>query len=201
MTRGISGAMLSALQAQVVRPIYLTKIEFVGSDVYLSSTNNNVSWNAQTWLGNGQLKSSINGIHEQGDTEATGCKVVLEAFDSALMSLLLTATNRSKTASIYLGALDSSEAIIVDPQLVYSGYFDNVEFTENGEQSQATMSFENELIGLKRINEFRYTHESQQVYFPGDLCFEYAALVPDWSGFWGKAARPKRTKKRDRTKN
>lgn len=200
MTRGISASLLSALQAQVVRPIYLTKIQFVGSDLYLSSTTENKSWNSQTWLGNGLLQNSISGIHEQGDSRATGCSITLCNYDSGLMSLLLNSLNRSKTASVYLGAMDSSEAIIVDPQLVYQGYFENVQLTENGMKSEAILFYENEIIGLRRINEFRYTHESQQVYFPGDKCFEYTALVPDWSGYWGKAERPKRITKKDKTK-
>ncbi len=201
MTRGIASGLLTALQALVVRPVYLVKMEFTGSDLYLSSTIKNISYDSQTWLGNGLLKSSFDGVHEVGDVQATGVKIKLEAYDAALMSLLLTGLTRSKTASIYIGALDSSHDLVLSPQLIYKGFFDSVAFGESGNASEAIVSYENELITLRNINEFRYTHESQQIYFPGDLCFQYTDLIADWSGFWGKAAKVKRIKKRDKNKN
>ncbi len=201
MTRGISAALLTALQAQVVWPIYFVKLEFVGSDLYLCNRSENFSWDSQTWLGNGQLANSINGIHEQGEAESTGCQITLDCFDSSIMSLLLNSLNRSKKVTVYLGALDSAEAIVLSPVLVYQGYFEAVNFTEDSESAQAVIMYENEILGLRKINEFRYTDQSQQSLYPGDISFQYTALLPDWSGFWGKAERPKRTTKRIRNKN
>jgi len=196
MSRGISAGLLSALQATVLRPIFFVELEFTSSTLYLCTQSLNVSWNSQTWLGNGFIKEPLGDYQESNDGRAIGCRIVLDAYDAALTALLLTGLTQSKRGTVYFGALDSSGAVITDPERVFSGFFDSVEFNENGLSSEAVLRYEKEVLEFKRINEFRYTDQSQQALFSGDRGFEYASSVQDWSGFWGKAARPKKTRRR-----
>jgi len=197
MTRGLTAGMLSEITATVVRPLFLFEMEFVGSTLYLSSGHINVSWNAQTWLANGFLYP-FDAVKETTDLRANSVTIELGAIDSSLMSLLLASTNQGKVGRLYLALLNSSNAIIADPYLIFKGTFDNCQISESGTDAIASVTYENDLVRLNKVNEFRYTKQSWEVLFAGDKGFDYVSTIEDWSGFWGKAARPKIVRARKR---
>jgi len=196
MSRTLSGAFLSAMVDTVVRPVFLVKLEFTLSTLYLSTSNRDISWNAQTWLGNGVLHNPIENFKESNDVEALGLVVRVNCLDSAIMSALLSELTRSKICEVYQGLFDTSYALIADPVLVFKGYFNSVEFDEDEGENIANILYENDLLVMKKTNHYRYTHESQQLLYAGDKGFEYVAKIPDWSGFWGKAQKVRRIRKR-----
>lgn len=201
MTRGLSASMLSAIAADVVRPCFLAELEFVGSTLYLSSVSRDVSHLSQNFLGNG-LFIGLDGIQESLDVDAFGWSVTLQGADSALMSLVLGSVNQSKNGIIYLALLDSNEQSIASPEEIAHGYFDYAEIDDSGSESSIVLNYESELLGLSRIQEFRYTHFSQQALFPNDFGFQYAAQAEDWNGFWGKSGKaPKPQRKRKKGRN
>lgn len=201
MTRGLSAGMITAIAESVIRPVYLFKGEFEGSTLYLSSIQKNVSFDSQTWLGNGSI-IDFGDIEESSDGRATGWQAILNGADQTLVSLALGNTNQTKLGTLYLGLLDSSEALIADPEQIASGFFDSAIIEETGERCTITLLYENELLLSRRIAELRYTHFSQQSIFPGDDGFEYTNLLEDWSGFWGKSGRtPRLRRKRKQGRN
>ncbi len=188
--------MLSAIAAQVVRPVYLLKLEFVGSTLYLSSLNNDISWSAQTWLGNGSL-IDLDGIQEISNARASGWRAMLNGSDNTIVSLALGNTNQSKKGYLYLGLLDSSEALIADPEQIAEGEFDSADIASSGSETSVVLNFENQILTGKKITELRYTHFSQRSIFPSDDGFQYVNLLEDWSGFWGKSGKtPRHARKR-----
>lgn len=190
MARSITSAMATALAADIVRPCLLAKLETTGSTIYLCSLNKSVSFDGQTWLGNGWLRP-FSALGEGTDLTPSGCEIRLGGIDSTAVSTLLGTLNRSKSGTLYMGLLDSSYALIADPFVIFKGKFDSVEFNEEDDTATAGIKYESRLIRAKESNEFRYTDQSQQALFAGDLGFQYAAKVADWSGFWGRAGRPR----------
>lgn len=188
MTRGLSAGMISAAQATVVRPLFLVSIQYTASVLYLCSANKNYSWSAQTWLGNGQLYD-IQGLEEVMEVQANGFSIELAGADSTLVSLSLGSLNQSYIGTVYLALLDGSDAIISDPEQIATGFLDYAEIAENGENSRIVFYYETDFLRVQRVQEFRYTHMSQQALFPGDFGFWWAHGAEDWSGFWGKSAR------------
>lgn len=196
MSRSLSGAFLSAMVDTVVRPVFLVKLEFTSANLYLNTSNRDISFSAQTWLGNGILHNPLENFKETDDVEANGLVIRIDCLDAAVMGLLLSELTRSKACEVYQGLFDTSYALIADPVLIFKGYFNSVEFDEDEGENVASISYEHDLLVMKKTNHYRYTHESQQLLYAGDKGFEFVAKLPDWSGFWGKAQKVKRIRKR-----
>lgn len=195
MTRPMSAAMEAALQADIIRYCFLVEIGFVSATVYLTSLDRDISYGGHTYLGNGWLRP-INRVTESADVRANGFSIGLGGLSSGVMSLVLTDTSQSKEAVVNLGLLNSSDALIADPFPLARAYFDTTEIRDSGDYASVVMNFETDLIRRSRANEFRYTYECQLALFPGDTGFRYAGTIEDWTGFWGKQARPKFLRKR-----
>lgn len=195
MSRTITAGMQTALAAATVRVCYLVELEFSSATLRLTSNTQNISWNAQTWLGNGIL-GQVGNVSEVAEIQATGFEVVLGGIDSATLALVLADSNQMLDGIVYLALLDSAEAVIADPFIIAKGKFDTAFVVEAGEGSTIELKYESDLLRRERANEFRYTDQLQQEIFAGDIGFQYTAKIEDWTGFWGKAARISRNKKR-----
>lgn len=197
MARPLTAGMQAVLRDMVVRPCWLVKIEFTTTTLYLSSRRKDVSWNSQVWLGNGFLRG-FEGLNEAKDQVSTSLGIILGGYDAALLSLVLANTSQSLGCEVYFGMINSSDTLIADPYLIYPGDFDSAEINESAEDATITMRYENDLTKARRLNVFRFTHQSQQALFPGDLGFQYVSQTADWKGFWGKLSAPKAMQKKKR---
>lgn len=188
--------MQTAVAASAIKPIWLVELEFRDTTVRLCNRFRDFEWDSETWLGNGWLRP-IGAINESTELRATGCRIELSGADQTMIALVLLEADQSKRGTVWLGALDDDDEIIPDPYQIFSGKLDVPEIQDDIGQSLISLNFESDLISLDRPRELRHTRESQQAIFPGDLGFDYADLLEDWSGFWGRPERP-RFKKRKR---
>ncbi len=198
MSRGLTSNLNTALGAEIVRPGFLFEMQTTGATVYLTTRPNHISYGGQTWLANGWLLPTEN-LEETIDIQANSARIALQGIDSSAISLVLSSLNRSKTGKLHICAFNEAGAII-DPFQCFWGYFDGAELSDDGQNTKLIIRYENDLLRGKSWPEFRYTNNCQQALYPGDKGFEYAALIPDWSGFWGNAARPKFSRKRRNNK-
>lgn len=197
MSRDLTAAMQSEVQAANVRPVIFAELAFRSSTLRLCNRGYDISWDSQTWLGNGWLRP-IRVIPESAELQAGGIQVELSGVDSSLMSLVLSEADQSKTGKIWLGFLDASGAVIADPVLLFKGFLDVPTIDDSAGDSTVVITYESELICLERQKEVRYTHHNLQAFFAGDLGFQYVTTIEDWSGFWGRAEKPKfHRRKRD----
>lgn len=200
MTRALTSDMQNALQAQHLVPVYLAELVFTTTTLRLSTLAYDISWNAQTWQGSGILLHPGE-TSESIDLNAAGITVVLDGQDTSTLSLALGNTNQSKTAKVWFGLLNSSGAIIADPCEMFYGQFDSAVIKDTGRDRIIELNYENELLSQRSIVERRYTHYSQQAYFPGDKGFIYAPQAAEWDGWWGTAEKINFIKKRKTRRN
>jgi hypothetical protein len=200
--------MQAVLRDMVVKPVWLVKLEFITNPnsassvnnityLYLSSRRIDVSWSGQLWLGNGWLRG-FDGLNEAKDQTSTSLGIILGGYDPNLVSLVLSSTRQVLQCQVYFGLLDTSNNLIADPYLLYPGSFDSAEINEAAEDATITLRYENDLTKARKLNVFRFTHQSQQALFPGDLGFQYVSQAADWSGFWGQLTAPKANQKKKR---
>lgn len=185
MPRDLTANFISELTADSNRPFLLFEGVFASSTLRLWTGWGNLSWDSKTWLGNGWFQS-IGGIRESTEISAIGSDIVLAGVPSTLISIMLQDAQQNKEGKTYLGFLDANGAVISDPYLLYQGKLDVPTIEEDADTSSIILSYEGDLIDLDRPKEYRYTHESQQIFFPGDTGFRYVTSLQDWSGFWGK---------------
>lgn len=184
--RDLTSGVQDAIDADQVSPILLFEAEFVSGYVRVWSGYGDLTWNSQTWNGVGIL-GGISNIEETSEVKAAGITVSLSGIPSQYISIALQDVRQGKTGKIYLGFMDNSNEVIVDPYLAFEGRLDIPSIQEDGDNSIITISYESRLIDLERSREVRYTHEEQTRLFPGDLGFEYVASMQEKEVLWGRA--------------
>jgi len=195
MTRSLTAGMIAELTATVVRPCYFLEMEFSGGTERITTFHRDYTFLSETWSTCNWLQS-VNELRESEDLRPVSCVIRLGGEDSGLMNLILSECYQSQQWTLYFALLDASDVAIVDPYIVFKGYFDSAEIQSNGSQTVIDVTLENELSRMQRVNEIRYTHDSQQELFSGDLGFEYVATIADWKGWWGKAPRLRAVRRR-----
>ena len=195
MPRQLSTETIDALNNdKIFRIVWLCKLEFNSTTLYLTSSKNTFNWDSQSWLGNGQFLG-FSQVTESNESITNGITIKLDGTDPTLRSLVLAQSRQNKLGIIWMGLLDTSLNLIQSPIQIYRGKFDFANLTDTGQESIIELQYENEGIERKRVNARRYTAFSQKSLFSGDEGFQYTSRVEDWSGFWGKAARVKFIKK------
>ncbi len=182
MTRALTTALKDRLIASPTTPCYLWSGVFNGIPLYLWSGYGNLSWSGQTWLGNGWLQG-FSGGSEQSDLSAQEMLVTLAGVPQDIISLVLTA-NQGASGEFYIGALDTAGAIVVDPYLNFRGKLDVAKIKDDVDSPTVTISYESRLVDLDRPREFRYSTESQKIFYPTDRGFDYCSSAAQWDGTW-----------------
>jgi len=186
--RDLTVGMAAAIAAGTVRPAILYEGVFVsgGVDQYLRLWTGvgDLSWNGYTWTGGGQLLA-ISPIEEASEVRAVGFTVTLSGMPSALIANALTNARQGKPGTLWLALFDSAGAVIADPYQLQGGRLDFTIIEDNGDTCTIGAQYESRLVDLERPRERRYTHEDQQLDYPGDLGFEYVASLQDKQIVWG----------------
>lgn len=186
MSRDITAGMQTEVAAAALSPILLAEMDFSGGFVRVWSGLGDLSWNGYTWTGVGDL-AGVSQIAESTDFKANGVQLQLSGIPSAMISVALGEKYQGRPCNIYFGAMDDSGAVVADPFLLFGGSMDTMTISESGETSTIAVSVESRAIDLKRSRERRYTHEDQQIDYPGDLGFEYVAGLQDKDVIWKPA--------------
>lgn len=198
MTRAdMDNALIAELDEKVIRPCWLVHLQF-DQPLYMWSGRGPLLWDGKTWLGNGWLRP-IKAIAENDDLKATGVEIELGGAASELTALVLSQAKRSRTATVYLGLLNSVDTLHGNPYPVFIGRYDTAEFTDDGEDTRVVLKYESQLLDLAIATEHRYTHECQKLLFPSDRGFEYMETLADWEDVWIVPAQKKKDESRRRT--
>lgn len=187
MGRSLTAGMDAEVVKPAVSPIFLVEMDFSSGFVRAWSGYGDLAWNGHTWLGAGELME-IDPVEETASFVANGASFKLNGIPSAMIAVALDQDYQGRAATLYLGMLDSSGAVIADPVEVFGGLMDTMEIDETGEIASITVNVESHAVALKRPKEWRYTHEDQQIDYPGDMGFEYVAGLQDKEITWKPAS-------------
>ena len=186
MSRGLHANMLAAIIAGTVTPFILFKGEFESGWVRLWTGYGDLTWDSQTWSGVGDLMS-LSPIAETGDVQALGITVGLSGIPQSFVSIVYTEARQGKDGIVYIGAFNSSGAIVSNPFLAFSGRLDVPTDFDDGETAKITITYENRLVDLERPRERRYTPEDQAIDYPTDKGFDQVASLQDAQITWGRS--------------
>ena len=186
--RAFTVAMASAVQAGTVRPALFYEGEFASSQFLRLWTGvGQIDWNGHTWTGGGHLLG-ITPLEEQRDVKAIGFTVSVSGMPSANIAIALASVRQNKPGNLWLGLFDAAGALIADPYQLRAGRFDIAVIDDDGQTCTIAAQYEDRLVDLDRARERRYTHEDQQIDWPGDLGFEYVESLQDMQIVWGGPA-------------
>lgn len=184
--RDLSTAMDAGISSSNTAPIFLVECDFASGFVRVWSGIGELTWDGRVWQGVGSL-GGISPLTESTDFSANGAKLQLSGIPSDYLSIALAEHYQGRNANIYLGLLDTAGQVIADPIKLFAAKMDTMEIMEGVETSVITLNIESRAISLKRTKERRYTHEDQQIDFPGDRGFEYVAGLQDKEIIWKPA--------------
>jgi len=185
MSRDLTSAVQAELLKMKVKPVIFVEAVFTSGTLRVWSGIGTVSWNGQTWTGVGNL-GGISPISEGTEPHADGIELSLSGIPSDLVTKALGECRPNAPVKLWFGFLDEAEAVIADPYQSFGGRMDVPSVEEGGDTSTIKLRVENRLVDFNRARERRFTHEDQQIDYPGDLGFEYVAGHQEWNGVWGK---------------
>lgn len=187
MARSLTTAFKNHIAGASVTPILLFYADFPSGAVRAWSGYGNLSWGGNTYTGVGDF-GGVDRVAEGSDHSAKGIVFTLAGIPSSLIVVALADAYQGRTCTLWLGAMDSTGAVIADPYQFFSGRMDVMEIEDGGETATIKLTGENRLIDLNRPRARRYTHEDQQIDYAGDLGLEYVAGLQDKKIYWGVAA-------------
>lgn len=200
----LTAGVLAAIDDATVRPVLWFETEFDSSTLRLSETNWDMAYTGDagpvTYLGNGWFKG-FSAVRENLEAAWDGVTVTLTGVASSLISLVLGQTSEYLIGTLYLVLLDANEDIIADPIIMFRGYLDIPAITLDPESSEITLSYENLLSNLSASKDFRYTKESQALFFTGDLGFDYVPSLQDWEFVWYRPKGAKQIRHKNKNKD
>ncbi|MCF6265227.1 MAG: hypothetical protein L3J57_01625 [Desulfuromusa sp.] len=182
MSRDLTAEMTTATAAKNVAPFALVEMAFDSDYLRLWSGIGTLNWNSVDWLGAGDL-GKISAIKETETMRAEGLILELSAIPSENIALALTEPYQGRIVKVWLGALDG-QTIINAPKQIFAGRMDVMEIEESGDLSTISVSVESRIIDLLKSRERRYTHEDQQIDYPGDLGLEFVASLQNKEIEW-----------------
>ncbi len=189
MSRDLTSGTLAELGKSQVFPVVFAEAEFSTGTLRLWTGADSISFLGETWIGAGQLLN-IEPAKETIRVNATGLRLSLSGIDSANIANALVNARQNKPVNCYLGFMDSSGNLIVDPFKFFSGLVDILTIEEDGDTSVITLQAENRLISLNRAKIRRYTDEDQKTGIVGfdwsaDEGFRHVVEIQEWAGLWG----------------
>tara|TARA_R110002074_G_scaffold203337_1_gene371199 strand:- start:117 stop:677 length:561 start_codon:yes stop_codon:yes gene_type:complete len=183
MVKTLSTNNSNVLNDDVLRPIYFLKLEFPSGNVFLNSSDRDITWGGNSYIGSGTI-GTLSDIEETAELQANGIKLTLSGIPSTYVSIALTTEYQGSTATEYLGFLNNDYVLVDDPFIIFVGKVDTMSISLS-DTATIELEIENRLVDWERPRISRFTNEEQQNLYSGDKGFEFVDSVAEKELFWG----------------
>lgn len=183
MVKTLSTNNSNVLNDEVLRPIYFLKLEFPSGNVYLNSSDRNITWGGNDYIGSGNI-SSVTDIEETSELQANGVKFTITGIPSTYISVALTEEYQGSNATEFLGFFNDTYGLVDDPFIIFVGKVDTMSINLS-DTATIELDIENRLVDWERPRISRFTNEEQQNLYSGDKGLEFVDSVAEKELFWG----------------
>ncbi len=188
MQRGMNAATLAEIQKEKCRTFILIRFGFSAPE-YITDAHKNVDYGGSTYLAGGNL-ISIDSIKESNELAINSVSIEVSGFNLANVAIALNEEDYTNgQVDIYRGFFDASYNLIADPVSIFPrGKIIKFDFTEDFSGNSASLKWTvaNHWADWDKISGRRTNHADQQLYYPGDLGFEYSQVVNVDPLLWGR---------------
>ena len=125
MVKTLSTNNSNVLDDDVLRPIYFIKFEFPSGNVYLNSSDRNITWGGNSYIGAGSI-GSVSDVEETSELQAQGIKLTLTGIPSTYVSIALTSEYQGSATTQYLGFFNNNYGLVDDPFIIFVGKVDTM---------------------------------------------------------------------------
>ena len=184
MTRTLTTAVKNELLTDSLQPVTLVYIN-VGTGFRFTDHYKDITYDSNTYSAS-SLFTRLSSVTESSEIEVSNITLSFSGADQTIISLFLSNNYMEKEAEVYKGFLNSSEAVIADPFLLFKGRIESFSIDESINQSNANIIVASHWSDFSKIEGRKTNTGSQELHFSGDLGFEFASqTVQDIK--WGKA--------------
>ena len=135
-----------------------------------------VSGSSRTYVSNGHFRN-ITGINETNKPTKNTLSLSLSGVDQTYIQIELSENIINTEVYIYRGYLDTSNALIADPFLLFFGTIDEYKITDTTETSNLVLQITSHWGNFSKTSGRVTTDNAQQRFFSGDKGMEFAALT------------------------
>ena len=179
MARGLTSAVKTELATGNINPVHLIDLNF-STPVYLTDCSfpltSSISGSSQTYLASGHILGLSN-TQEGTEPIKNSLTLNLSGVDQTYIAVALNENIINDTVKIYRGFLDSSNALIADPFLLYEGFIDQYSIEDDTQTAGIGLSITSHWGNFEKVSGRRSSDNSQQRFFSGDKGFEFSALT------------------------
>ena len=177
MARTLTTALKNELLTNEIRPVHLLSIGF-STPINITDNSFNltssVSGSSTTYTASPFLVATPT-FTEETDLTKTSLNITLSGADTTFISTVLNENVVNDTVEIYRGLLNSSNSIIADPILLYSGNIDTFEIAETDTQSNVKLIIVSHWADFDKKSGRKTNNASQQRFFNSDVGMDYAS--------------------------
>ncbi len=176
MTRSLSGSTITASQADTLRVVYFTEVDFASGAIRKNSTDRDITWGGNTFEGALGI-GTIGAIEEGAELKSRSLPFTLRGVPNDIVLVSLSEHYQGRDVTVWIGLLDEGYDLIDTPTLFWKGLADTMD-TEMGSDSTVTLTAQDRFSRWDTNPEVRYTDEQQQARFPGDLGLQFISEMP-----------------------
>ncbi len=178
MDRGSTSAFRTEIVKSANKPFHLVKLSFDDVSYFLSDAYIPVTYDSNTYTPTGSFLA-FSDIVETNEANIETISISLSGVDTTYINLFLAGGYLDRTVEIYKAFLDSSDALVSDPLLIFSGRLNNPVIKEDVEAGTSTVAVQASslFVDFDRINTRFTNNESQQSFFSGDTGFRFSSVV------------------------
>ncbi len=184
MARILTTAVKNELLTDSLQPINLIYIN-IGTGLRVTDHYKDVTYDSNTYTAS-SLFTKLSSVTESSEIQVSNITLTFTGADQTITALFLTNDYLEKDADIYKGFIDSNEALIADPFLLFKGRIEGFSINESLNNSRVNVSIASHWADFSKVEGRKTNTGMQQIHFPDDLGFEFASqTVQDIK--WGRS--------------
>ena len=177
MTRSLTTAVKNHLATNEIKPVHLITSGFgtpqnitdCVHDLTSSVSGSSVTYSSSSFL------VSYPEVSEETDIGKSSISIALSGADQTYISLALAENIVNDAVTIYRAFLDSSNAIIADPFLLYKGNIETYTIAETDDSSVLNHNVVSHWADFEKKSGRKTNNTSQQRFFSSDVGMAFAS--------------------------
>ena len=184
---GIDSAITNRLGADHQELFFAIKAEFDTSDILVWTGKDDLVISSETYTGAGSLLS-IGGVEDGRDLKSSGLNIALSGMDATVLDYALTENYQNRFLTLFMGYLMGGSNEVAGIIVLFKGRMTTLTISDDPNGATISIDAENRLIDLDRPSNLRYTKESQEFLFTGDIGLDRVNQIQDKEIVWGRSS-------------
>ena len=185
MSRSLPTAITDELEKDSLKYIDLIEVHFDSADggtkfltngPYPVSLSTSTSSGSQTYQANGEFLS-FEMVNETDEARVNEINIILSGVSTTFTNLFLNNDYVERRIVIYRQFLDSANAALSTPVMLFDGEIKNFAVNDKADTSEVIIKSASVFYNFDDNNGRRTTEASQQRVFPGDRGMQYASTT------------------------